>query len=60
MKALRSGPFLLCGLLTAAIFLFAGCSSVPAKKNSRSSHSAPAANDFPTAIQAGIPMTTLK
>jgi uncharacterized protein YceK len=45
---------------TALVLLAAGCSSVPKKTIAKPSHEAAAANDFPTAIQAGIPAQTLK
>ena len=40
---------------SALVLLAAGCSSGPGKPIPRPSHEAAAANDFPTAIQAGIP-----
>jgi hypothetical protein len=49
------------GLLTAALLLLAGCSTTANKKPiAKPSHVAAEANDFPTAVQAGIPSTTLK
>jgi len=50
----------LVGWVTALVFLAAGCSSGPGKPIPRPSHEVAAANDFPTALQAGIPAQTLK
>jgi len=59
-SAHRSSCFVL-GLFAVALFLFAGCSTTSNKKPiAKPSHVAAEANDFPTAIQAGIPASTVK
>jgi hypothetical protein len=60
MKATRSVIFLVFGSFTAAIILLAGCSTMDKKPTARPSHSAAAANDFPTALQAGISSPNVK
>jgi len=48
-------------LCMAAMFSLAGCSTTSSTKAiAKPSHAAAAANDFPTAAQAGIPPATLK
>ncbi len=47
--------------LATALLLLAGCTTTANKKPiAKPSHVAAEANDFPTAIQAGIPATTIK
>jgi uncharacterized protein YceK len=60
MKATRSFLFLIIASFTAATILLAGCSTVDKKPIAKPSHAAAAANDFPTALQAGIPTQTIK
>ncbi len=60
MKANRCVSFWASGFLTVVIILTAGCSTTHEKTIPKPSHAAAAANDFPTAIQAGIPSTTFK
>ncbi len=61
MKFGQSVSFFAAGFFTAALLLLAGCSTTAAKKPiAKPSHVAADANDFPTAIQAGIPATTIK
>jgi uncharacterized lipoprotein YajG len=53
--------FFAAGFLVAALLLFAGCSTTTNKKPiAKPSHVAAEANDFPTALQAGIPAATVK
>jgi hypothetical protein len=61
MTVQRFGLFLINGFLTATIILAIGCTTTHNNKTiPKPSHFATPTNDFPTAIQAGIPATTLQ
>jgi hypothetical protein len=59
MKVKSCGSLLRWGL-AAAMILAAGCTTTHGKSTPKPSHSAAAADDFPTAIQAGIPASNFK